>query len=296
MRILITGATGFLGSHLLRSFVKAGNDVVIIKRKKSDLGRISDMISDVKHYDIESDGLACAFKSGRFDAVVHTAVDYGRQSSDINSLLETNLMFSLRLLEEACRNNSGCFINADSFLNRNVNYYSLTKAQFVEWLYCYRNRIKCINLKIDHMYGPSDDDNKFVYRLINQMLDNVDEINLTPGAQKRDFIYVSDIVDVYQTVLSKIDNFGGYTEFDVGSGTKTTIKTMVTMVYDIVSQLRPVSSKLNFGAVPYRENDKMDFDENIEPLVKLGWSPKVSLSEGLKRTVQELITERIEEQ
>ncbi len=74
---------------------------------------------------------------------------------------------------------------------------------FVEWLKYFSDRIKVVNLKLEHMYGPKDDDSKFVTWITNQMLNNISSIDLTEGTQKRDFIYIDDVVDAYMLMLEK---------------------------------------------------------------------------------------------
>lgn len=66
---------------------------------------------------------------------------------------------------------------------------------------------KMINIKIEHMYGALDDENKFIYWLINKLKQNVEKIDLTSGVQKRDFIYIDDIVSAYENYNSKYKYF-----------------------------------------------------------------------------------------
>ena len=80
MKLLLTGATGFLGSNLIPAFLKAGHEVVILKRSFSDTWRIKDDLDKVRSYDIDLVPLERPFEEcGRFDCVVHTATNYGRQ-------------------------------------------------------------------------------------------------------------------------------------------------------------------------------------------------------------------------
>ena len=59
------------------------------------------------------------------------------------------------------------------------------------------------------------------------------------------------------------------------------------MIYEEVKRHKDIKTVLNFGAVPYREGEFMDIDENIQPLLELGWKPKTSLEDGIKKIVSE---------
>ena len=141
------------------------------------------------------------------------------------------------------------------------------------------------------MYGPKDDKTKFVTWLISELLDNKDEISFTKGEQKRDFIYIDDIVSAYISVLKKRKELNKFVEFDVGTGEQITIKDFVTKTKEIVASLsgKEIMTKLNFGAIPYREGELMEIKEDISPLLALGWTPKTTLDEGLEKTIKYMV-------
>ena len=82
------------------------------------------------------------------------------------------------------------FLNTDTFLDRRINFYSLSKKQFLEWLKLYSKDLVCANLVLEHFYGPEDDASKFVSFVIQSLLKNVSSLDFTPGDQKRDFIFM----------------------------------------------------------------------------------------------------------
>jgi nucleoside-diphosphate-sugar epimerase len=201
--ILLTGATGFLGSHILESFISQGFDVAVIKRSKSDLWRISHLLGKFKIYNIDNINFKTIFEEFKPEIIVHTACSYGRNSETIIDVVNTNLIFGLELLEESIKNNVKTFINTDSLLPRNINDYSISKAQFTDWLNKKSNQIQVVNFRIEHMYGVKDDDKKFIPWLINAMKNGDEQINLTSGIQMRDFIYITDIVNAFNLVIQK---------------------------------------------------------------------------------------------
>ena len=211
-----------------------------------------------------------------------------------NSLFEvadTNLLFSMKLLDTALKFETKVFINTDTLLNKEINSYSLSKKQFLEWLQFFSDKIKVINLRFEHMYGPKDDDTKFVTWVIKQLIRNRPNINLTKGEQKRDFIFIDDVVNVFILMLAKIDNFKSFVEFDVGTGEDIELKCFIEKIYHIVCKTKNINSKLNFGANPYRKGEPMVINKNIKPLYELGWKPKQKIEMGINMIIQGLENE-----
>lgn len=201
-------------------------------------------------------------------------------------ILDTNLLFGLKLLEESINANVKAFINTDTLLDRDINAYALSKSQLVDWMQFLSNQnTKMINIKIEHMYGLKDDENKFVYWLINQLKQNVEQIDLTSGIQKRDFIYIDDIVNAYETIIKNIDILSLYEEFELGTGNSIEVKDFIKKIYKEISQKQNLNTKLNFGAISYRDNENMNMQANIKKLQNLNWKPKVSIEDGIKNII-----------
>lgn len=286
MAILLSGATGFLGSYLLKRLVQEGFNVIALKRSTSDTYRIEKLLSKITYYDVDTTEIAEIFKKHTIDLVVNTVTDYGRANSQISSILETNLMFSVRLLENAAENHVKTFINTDTLLEKEINAYALSKNQLVQWMHFLSDKMNMVNIKIEHMYGPLDDENKFIYWVIKQLKQNVEKIDLTSGVQKRDFIYIDDIVEAYMTIIKHLEQFSSYEEFELGNGNAIEVKEFLKLVYNQISQKQTVTTELNFGAVAYRDNENMCMQADISKLVSLGWKPTISLEEGIKRTLK----------
>ena len=133
------------------------------------------------------------------------------------------------------------------------------------------------------MYGPKDDSSKFVQFVIESLLRNEEKIKLTKGEQKRDFIFIKDVVEAYLKLLEVHDSLeDGFNEFEVGTGESITIKELVVKIKILTGNTK---TKLIFGALPYRENEIMESKADITKLRGIGWSPKVSLEDGLKDTI-----------
>jgi nucleoside-diphosphate-sugar epimerase len=282
--ILMTGGTGFLGSNLLKRLVRDGHRVVLLKRTFSDTSRIQAELSGILSYDLDTTGLDEIFAHHRFSTILHCATNYGRKEIDPIAIIEANLILPLQLLKRGADQGATTFINTDTVLDKRMNSYSLSKKQFLDWMATYSSQLTCINVALEHFYGPEDDPSKFVSFIVREILSEVTQIDLTAGEQKRDFIYVDDVVSAFTTLLASMNGFGkGLFKFEVGSKKVITIRDFVGKVKSIAGNS---TTQLNFGALPYRDNEVMESSVDTSHLNRLGWNPQISIDEGLRRTIE----------
>lgn len=283
MNILLTGATGFLGSHLLKKLLQDGYYVAVLKRSHSNCSRIEEEIKKCWTYDIDCTPPDMIFQEKKFDAVIHCATDY-RKNIPADRVAESNLIFPLQLLEAAIEAQCPYFINTDSFFTkqlperfekRQMLYapeYTLSKYQFREWgkLRAIEGKIIFVNLQMEHIYGPDDGEGKFVTFLIRSMQNGVQELDLTDGIQIRDFIYVEDAVSAYLAVLEHMKELSGYCHFEVGTGISHTVRELVETIRAGLG----AETRLNFGKRLRTESEIMFSTAQVEHLMQLGWEPK----------------------
>ena len=290
--ILLTGATGFLGSHMLKAILDATNyNVVVLKRSFSNTWRIkNELLSGrVKTHDIDKVGIEDIDAKG-ISVIIHCATEYGRRENSCLQILESNLVFPVKLLELAEKNKIDVFINTDSYFNKeNLSYshllnYSLSKKSFNLWLKHFSKKIKVINMVLEHIYGEFDNSDKFTESMIQQIaIKKVTKVDLSPGDQKRDFVYVKDVCDAYIAAIkhAKSNNFR-YRQFDIGTGKKTSLKDFVLAIKKIAGS----PTVLNFGAVAYREDEIMCSVADISELSNLLVVDKVlDYKQGLEKVI-----------
>ena len=141
------------------------------------------------------------------------------------------------------------------------------------------------------MYGPYDSDTKFVENMIqNIAVQRVPKVSLTKGHQKRDFIYIEDVVSAYLTLLEygRTQNFLLET-FELGTGQSTQIRDFC----EKIKLLSNSSTILAFGDIPYRKDEMMESRANISKLLRLGWSPNFSVSKGLEVILNKKFTKTV---
>lgn len=294
MNILLTGATGFLGSHLLRAILdKTDYSIILLKRSFSDVFRISDLLSNdrVIFYDIDKIDLETIFANNRIDTIIHCATNYGRKVNSCFNVLETNLMLPIKLLDLAVEYGVSNFINTDSYFNKeNMAYshllnYSLSKKSLLLWLKYFSNKIKIVNVVLEHIFGENDNKDKFVYQMLDQIaINKVKVVDLTFGDQKRDFIYVEDVVNAYIKIIDYMNNHSfRYRSFDIGTGVAVSVKDFVKAIKDISNS----NTVLNFGALSYRDDEIMCSKADIIDLKDIGWAPKYSYKKALTKMLEE---------
>lgn len=284
MNVLLTGATGFLGSHVLDRLVSDGHSVVILVRRTSDMERIVHLLDRVTTVIIDELTIPELFVCYPVSTIIHCATDYGRKQVDPAELLEANLIFPLRLLRFGSRAGVRYFVNTDTILDKRVSHYSLSKNQFREWLALYAHEMVCVNVALEHFYGPADDPTKFVSFLINSLVRGDERIDLTKGEQKRNFIYIDDVVEAFLLIVRKLESrAAGYLHFEIGTDQNISIRDFAELVRELT---HGAGTELRFGAIPYRENEIMEAVVDTSAIRCLGWTPRVSLREGLARTIE----------
>lgn len=293
MKILLTGGSGFIGRALLRGLCAAGHEVVAVTRDADRLPAQLASLAGVAWVSFDDELYHVIGRLGPFDAIVHLATSYGREGESWTEMERANVALPLTLLQYAAGGGCHLFINTDSFFSkRQYNYlyaqeYILTKRTFLEWGRLASEKhpdLYFVNARLEHVYGPGDSLGKFVPGLLKNLVDEKPEIALTSCEQRRDFIYLADVVQAYMLLISGSSGLSGFREVGIGSGCSIPMRDFVEAA-KAATQSRSV---LNFGAIPQRPNEIMDSSADIAYLSSLGWRPTVDLKGGLGEVVKSL--------
>ena len=299
-RVLVTGISGFIGSHLARRLVAEGAEVHGLVKSSSNLWRIQDLKNQIGlcYVDLRDfDSINKAVQGINPQKVFHLAacVDVSRSFEVMDDMVEVNIRGTLNLLRALDGISYDCFINTGTSEeygdNRTpfredqvpipVSPYSASKTAttiFCQMLHKTKG-LPIITLRPFLTYGPGQENDMLIPSLIIKTL-KVEAFEMTEGEQTREFNYIDDIVDgfikaaINQRAIGEIIN--------VGNGLEYKIKEVVAMVLKLMnSSLEP-----KMGALDYRPGETWHFYcDNTKAREILDWRPKVGLEDGLRRTI-----------
>ena len=296
MKVLLTGATGFIGSHVARELLRAGCDLHAVVRESSDLWRIRDIASNLQlvKCDLLDEGeLARHLERIRPEMCIHLAW-YGEPGKYLTStvnleMLQASIRLALNLSRLGCRRFVGagtCFeyeltgdyLSETSRTNPSTMYAAskLALALVLEQL-ANTSDMDVAWTRIFYQYGPAEDDRRLVPSVVLPLLSGREALT-TKGEQIRDYLHVEDVASAIWAVAAS--DLSG--PVNVGSGRPMAVRKIVTTLGEIAG--RPELVRL--GALPYRDSDPMFVCANNLLLTETtGWVPRYSLEEGLKDTV-----------
>jgi nucleoside-diphosphate-sugar epimerase len=298
-RLLVTGASGFVGAAVVRLAVARGLEVVAAVGPESRLDRLAPVACDVSvvRADVTDPvAVAAAVASARPDACVHVAAAGAVvREDDVDLLLATNAVAPARLARTLA--DSGCarLVTAGSSSEYGTvpgtmdeaaacdpdDPYGVTKLAggLLARVVARRHGIESAHLRLFSVYGPGEDPRRLVPSVIRNLLAGR-PVDLTPGEQVRDFVYVDDVAEALLDAALR-PGVDGLTA-NVGTGVQTTVRDLCLKVADLTGG----HDLLCFAAVPYRAGERFAWRAATEhAATELGWRARTTLDEGLRLTV-----------
>lgn len=289
MKALVTGATGFVGSHLARRLIAEGHEVHITMRPGSSFLPIADIWDRVRPVTYDGTiGSLTGYLNGQqpFDAVFHVAARAGYDDGPVDEYIESNIRFGTHLLEAMARTGSTLFINTGTAWTHGQNHdydpvclYAATKAAFIKIIeyYVLAKDFRTITLELYDVYGEYDTRPKLVH-LLKRAADTGIPLDTTPGEQPIALTHIEDILSGYMRAWEiAADSAPSHRTYALDAGEVTTVRELIGRMETIWA--RPVPVRL--GAKPYRDREVMELWDRGERLP--GWESRISLNEGLRR-------------
>jgi nucleoside-diphosphate-sugar epimerase len=296
MRCLVTGASGHLGSYLVRRLLRDGHEVTGLVRRESDLWRLEDVPSRLQliYGDLAAvDLMSGEIKAAAPDVVFHLAW-FGVASPyrDDPRQVDCNLMGTVRLLRRAQEAGCRCWVGLGSqaeygvctgILHEDVPTHPVTlygavklSAGLLTRQLCRLGGTRYVWLRLLATYGPKDDERHLIPSVIRQLLAG-QRPSLTSGEQRWDYLYVEDGAEaLYQAAFTpQVEGV-----FNLGSGEAHRVRDIVEQIRDMIDPSLP----LGFGELP---DQPLQLQADIARLKQAtGWVPRVTLADGLRRTVE----------
>lgn len=288
-RVLVTGATGYVGRNLTAALVKSGWVVHAAVRAADAV-----LPSGVLRHALDGSYAAidAAVRHSRPDVVLHTAssvlVSHGAE--DIPELINSNVTFPTQLLEAMIAHGVTRFVDTGtSWQHFNpeaayspTNLYAATKQAFQDicQFYVEAHDLSAIQLKLFDVYGPHDQRSKIVPLLL-QIAHSGETIAMSGGAQRMDMVFIDDVVAAYIAAANRLmpADQARFESYTVRGGDVFTLRQIVEELQTQIG--RPLN--IEWGGRAYRDREVMEPWSQHRPLP--GWLPHVSLPEGLRRVV-----------
>ncbi len=293
MKLLVTGATGFVGRHLTKLLLYKGYDLHVIVRLKSDISAIDSRINIFK-YDENIDSLIQYFQNEKFDGVIHLASLFlaSHTQTDISGLINSNIKFGTELLEACKQSNVRWFINTGTFWQNfensdynPVNLYAATKEAFqsVSKYYTETSPLIFTTLKLNDTFGANDTRNK-IFNFWSTIAKTGEILDMSMGEQLIDISYIEDVCSAYAVLIEHLNsenaNDFNTKTFAVKSNEKISLKELAALFEEATS----TTLKIKWGKKPYREREIMNPWDKGETVPY--WKPSYSLKQAILKTIE----------
>jgi len=294
MKIIITGATGFVGAAAALSLNQQGHQVYVIVRPNSDTSSLpQEIIRFIDNGDTEK--LNNFFSDVEADGVMHFAslVLNDHKSDDIEKLVVSNVLYGTRLLEASVKSNTKWFINTGTFWQHYdnekynpVNLYAATKEAFenIAKFYYETEKINFVTIELNDTFGSNDTRSK-IFNLWRKAEKSKETLGMTKGEQTVDISYIENIIDAYLQMMDNLESDSSYSyagkKFCVSADERMTLQELAKL-YE-----KALDTKLDivWGERPYRNREVM-LPWNKGTVVP-GWKQKITLYDAIQKVIKE---------
>ncbi len=300
-KVLVTGATGFIGLHTVRALLMHGYQVHVLVRPSTNLSVLHEFAERIVVHSADITDREKVFSTIKTAAPVHifhlaTSILMSGKTSDAKTLISTNVEGTINLMDAAVQVKVSSFINMGSFLEYGPKNHQVTEDERCDPIELYavtklaatlygqglarRNGFPCITFRLFTPYGPGIQKGRLVRNLLEKVRAG-EEIPLVKPTIARDFIYVEDIPALLIEAATHASAHAGEI-FNLGSGIRTTMQELVRRAEDAVG----VQARVQWNAFPLQSYDCELWEAEMKKTFSaFAWRPKTSIEDGLRRIV-----------
>ena len=297
MRVLLTGAGGFIGAHVARALLARGAEVHAVVRDRSSAPRLAAIAGEITLHEadlLDPVAVARVVAAARAEVCIHGAwyAVPGKYLDAPENLAHVSASLDLarRVVDADCKRFVGlgtCF-EYDTAASTPLRESSPTAPRFlyaacklalhdILSAYAATSKTSFAWCRIFYQYGPMEAPARLVPHVIDRLLGG-GIAETTEGGQVRDFLHVADVGSAVAAVaLGELEG-----AVNIGSGVALTVRELVTTI----ARLCDAEDRVRFGAIPYRLGDPMFVCADVEKLRRAGFTPRFDLETGLRDTVR----------
>lgn len=288
---LVTGASGFIGGHLVRRLLADGWQVHVVLRPDSVPPADGAGALHVHRHDGSTEDLIRILRAVAPDTVFHLASLFLAQHTpaDVEPLVRANVLFSTQLAEAMAQAGVRHLVNTGTSWQHYedrpyspVCLYAALKQAFDAVLRFYAEALdmRVITLKLFDTYGPGDLRPKLLH-LFKRIGASGETLAMSPGQQRVDLVHIDDVIDAFVLAAGRLASgaVAGIEEYAVSSGAPLPLRELAR-VYE---QASGQALNIDWGGRPYRPREVMEPWHSYRLLP--GWHPRVGLADGIRATL-----------
>ncbi len=301
-RVLVTGASGFIGSHLTRRLVSEGATVHALTSTVSSVypARLLDIRDAISLHEASLDdrgAMELVAAEVRPEYVFHLGAytHVGKSWNRVDECIQVNIQGTVNLLMAVERQGFTRFINTgtseiygdidvpfrEDATVHPVSPYSVSKHAAEEYcrLFADARSLPVVRVRPFNAFGPMQSPDRVIPEIISRAVQK-QPLKMTQGTQTREFNYVEDLADGF-VALATAPGIDGEL-FNLGCGREVSMREVATTILRLMGD--PITPE--FGALPERPIEIYRMHADVaKTREQVGWTSKVSLEEGLQRTI-----------
>ena len=287
----MTGATGYIGSHVLKYLLSKGWEIHVVADPKFGYANIEDVLPEIDLFEYEGDiaSLCEYFKKTKADVVFHlaAAVITNYNPEQVPILIQSNIQFGTEILESMKLSETKLIVSTGSYWqNYNsdaynpVDLYAATKEAFEKIVQYYVDAfgIRHVNLRLFDVYGE-DDKRPKLWNVLRDIAGTDQHIAVSPGEQLLDLIHITDVCTAYEAAYTLLVNNQSLINeiYGVRTGVTYTLKDAIMV---LEKSLRK-NINADFGVKNYKDREVMHPYDKYNYLPN--WKALVTLQDGFSR-------------
>lgn len=283
-KILLLGASGYLGNKLSNHLQKGGYKIIKCVRNLSCI----DLSKEDEYLVADINEIQKYLKENTVDWIINCVVVYEKKETILDKMISANFSFPAQVFSIAVELGIKKFLTIDTSLPRDLNTYSFTKKQFAElgFFLSKKYNISFVNVLLEMFYGEDEPSDRFLVSCCEKMIKG-EILLLTDGKQKRDIIYIQDVCLGIEKILNS--KISGYLDIPLGTGEAVAVFEIIKYMHEYLNS----NSKLLFGAIPIREGEPSCIAD-MSVLRKLGFENLFMWREGIRHFCDE-VRKRVED-